>query len=268
MRSTALLRLGFAMLCCLQILAGCAGKQPKTLPLGLAEEQEARALWSGFLAKKHPQALDADIRLGWDVLGSKGAMAATVLVQQPAHLRFAANDPLGRPLILVVADATSFTMVDNRSGHVTRGKIGSQFWRSYVPEAVDPEELLAFLGGFLQDNALQAQAGQDEEHRGFWYQWHDRRALRHAVLLDRDSGTMGRRLLFDAKGEPILELHYADYKQDAASGFVWPGQVRISGKAVTGSLTFQIEKIYSHSPQGAAAFRLSPPPHFPVEEVP
>lgn len=268
MRTTALFRLGLSMVCWLLILAGCAGKQPKTLPLGLAEEQAARALWSAFLAMKHPEALDADIRLGWDVLGSKGGMAATVLVQQPAHLRFAANDPLGRPLILVVADATSFTMVDNRSGHVTRGRIGSKFWRSYVPEAIDPEELLSFLGGFLQGGAPQAQPEQDVENRGVWYQWRDKRTLRHAVLLDRDSGTMQRRLLFDAQGELMLEMRYGDYRKDGASGVVWPAQVHISGKAVTGSLTVQIEKIYSHTPQGAAAFRLAPPPHFTVEEVP
>lgn len=268
MRTTALLRLGLPMLCWLLILAGCAGKQPKTLPLGLAEEQEARALWSRFLAGKHPQALDADIRLGWDVLGSKGGMAATVQVQHPAHLRFAANDPLGRPLILVVADARSFTMVDNRTGHVTRGKIGSKFWRSYVPESVAPEELLSFLGGFLKDDTLQATPEQDEANRGFWYQWRDKQSLRHAVLLDKDSTTMGQRLLFDAKDELILEMRYGDYRKDAASGFVWPGQLHIAGKAVTGTLTVRIEQIYSHTAQGAAAFRLSPPPHFTVEEVP
>lgn len=268
MRTTALLRLGLPMLCWLLILVGCAGKQPKTLPLGPTEEQAARTLWSGFLAGKHPQALDADIRLGWDVLGSKGGMAATVQVQQPAHLRFAANDPLGRPLILVVADASSFTMVDNRTGHVTRGRIGSKFWRSYVPESINPEELLSFLGGFLQDSPLQIQPEQDENNRGFWYQWRDKRAMRHAVLLDRDSGTMGQRMLFDAQGELILEMQYGDYRKDTASGFVWPRQVHITGKAVTGSLTIQIEKIYSHTSLGAAAFRLSPPPHFTVEEVP
>jgi len=268
MRTTALLRLGLPMLCWLLILAGCAGKHPKTLPLGPAEEQAAHALWSGFLTKKQPQALDADIRLGWDVLGSKGGMAATVQVQQPAHLRFAANDPLGRPLVLVVADARSFTMVDNRTGHVTRGRIGSKFWRSYVPESVNPEELLSFLGGFLQDGALQVKPEQDEENKGFWYQWRDKRDLRHAVLLDKDSGTMGQRLLFDAKDELILEMRYGGYRKDATSGYIWPGQLHITGKAVTGSLTIQIEKIYSHTSQGAAAFRLSPPSHFTVEEVP
>jgi hypothetical protein len=267
MRISVIFRLGLPLLCWLFILAGCAGKQPKTLPLNLSEEQEARALWSSFLAGKHPQALDADIRLGWDVLGSKGGVAATVLVQQPSFLRFTANDPLGRSFILAVADATSFTMVDNRSGHVFRGGTGSKFWRSYVPESISPEQLLSFLGGFLSDGDVQAKPAQDENNRAFWYQWRDKRALRHAVLLDRGSGVMQRRLLFDAQGELILEMRYSNYKKDSTNGFVWPGHVQITGKAVTGALTVQVEKIYSHTSQGAAAFHLSPPPHFTVEEV-
>jgi hypothetical protein len=269
MRTIIIARLWLPVLCCLLILSGCAGKQPKTLPLGPVEEQEAGALWSGFLASKRPPALDADIRLGWDVLGSKGGVSATVQLQQPALLHFAANDPLGRSLILAVADATSFTMVDNRIGHVYRGRTDSKFWHSYVPKSVEPQDLFFFLGGFIPEGeAQQVTLEQDVEKKGFWYHWQDKQSMRHYAFLDRRSGELQQRLLFDAQGDSVLELRYSDYRRDPASGYVWPGHLRITGEAVTGTLTVQVEKIYSHTPQGAAAFRLVPPPHFSVEQVP
>lgn len=269
MRTTSVARLIFPVFCCLLILSGCAGKQPKTLPLDPAEEQEAGILWSGFLARQRPQALDADIRLGWDVLGSKGGVGATLQVQRPALLRFAANDPLGRSIILAAADATSFILVDNRIGHVYRGKTTSKFWHSYIPESVAPEDLLSFFGGFLPEGrVLHAKPAQDEENNGFWYQWRDRRSIDHHVLLDRRSGEMHRRLLIDSQDNAILELRYADYRKESASGFAWPWQLRITGEAVTGTLTVQVEKIYSHTPREATAYRLALPPHFTVEQVP
>jgi hypothetical protein len=268
MWTTITARLWVPALCCLLALSGCVGKQPKTLPLGPIEEQEAVTLWSGFVAGKRPSALDADIRLGWDVLGSKGTVSGTLQVQRPALLRFAANDPLGRSLILAVADTTSFTMVDNRIGHVYRGRIDSKFWHSYMPESVAPEDLFYFLGGFVPEGDVFAgKPAQDEENKGFWYHWQDRQSMHHQVLLKRGSGEMQRRLLFDAQGDLVLELHYSDYRKDAASGYLWPGQLRMTGKAVTGTLTLQVEKVFSHTPQGAAAFRLAPPPHFTVEQV-
>lgn len=257
------------LFCCLAILSGCAGKQPKMIPLRGAEEQEAASLWTTFLNSKRPPALDADIRLGWDVLGSKGGIGATLQVQQPAQLRFAANDPLGRALILAVADGTSFTLVDNRAGHVSQGTIHSKFWRSYIPSSVTAEDLFPLLGGFLTEGEGRgANPSLDEQARGFWYQWQDGRGLGHHVLLDRGDGRIRQHLLIDAGGETVLDLQYTDYRQDAKSGYVWPGHLRITGAAITGTLTLQIEQIYSHTPKGKAVFRLVPPPHFTVEQVP
>ncbi|MCL2790408.1 MAG: hypothetical protein FWD79_07150 [Desulfobulbus sp.] len=262
------LRLTLLILGCAAILAGCAGKQPKTVPLAPVEEQEARALWTGFIAGKRPQALDADIRLQWDILGSKGAVGASLLVQQrPALLRVTANDPLGRTLVLAVADASAFTMVDNRIGHVYQGAIPSRFWRSYVPGAILPEDLLPLLGGFLAEGEGEAVApALDEAGQGIWYQWRDVRKREHHVLLDRASGTMVQHLLIDAQGQ-VLTLQYADYQQEKGSDFSWPARLRITGQAVTGTLTMHTEQLFSHLPQEAAAFRVVPPPHFTVERV-
>jgi len=268
MREDRLLRLLFLVMCCVVALAGCASKQPKTVPLAPVEEQEAKTLWADFGSAKRPQALDADIRLQWDVLGSKGGVGASLLVQRPALVRVSANDPLGRTLILAVADASAFTMVDNRSGHAYQGSIHSRFWRSRVPAAVTPWDLLPLLGGFLAEReGGEAAPSRDEAGRGIWYQWRDERKQEHYVLLDRESGTMRQRLLFDKRGNQQLVLHYADYRTEDGGDFYWPARLRISGQAITGTLSVQVERVFSCSPQEAAAFRVVPPPHFTVERV-
>jgi hypothetical protein len=262
-------RFALLILWCVAVFAGCAGRQPKTAPLEPAEEQEARTAWAGFIAAQRPQALDADVRLQWDALGGKGTVAASLLAQQrPVLLRAAAHDPLGRTLILVVADASGFTMIDNRTGHAYQGTIPSRFWRSYVPGAMMPEELLPLLGGFLvEGEGKEVAPALDEAGRGIWYQWGDARKQKHFVLLDRKSGVMMQRLLIDGRGDQVLDVQYADYRKENRSGFSWPARLRITGQAVTGTLTVQFERIFSHSPREAAAFLVAPPPHFTVERV-
>lgn len=255
--------------CCLAFLSGCAGKQPKTVALSGSEEQTAALLWTRFLNTKRPAALDADIRLGWDIIGSKGGLDASLQIQQPAHLRFAANDPLGRAFMIVVADATSFTMADNREGHVSQGTIHSRFWRSYVPPSLRIEDLFPLLGGFLSGEAgRNATASRDKQSQGFWYYWKDARHLRHYVLLNQVDGTMRQHVLIDVHGDSVLDVQYADYRQDARGEYIWPWRLRISGAAITGVLSLHLSQLYSHDPKEKVAFRLAIPPHFTVEQVP
>jgi len=268
MLKQGLVALCFPVCCCLLLLAGCAGKLPHTLPLSTGETQEAGKLWETFLAGKRPVAVDADIRLHWNVLGGKGSIGGTLQAQRPALLRFAAADPLGRSLILAVSDGHTFTLVDNRIGHAYLGRVESKFWRSYVPEAIKPEDLLSMLGGYLREgDGVGAKAAQDGEGGGFWYVWRDARSISHHVLMERRNGEVRRHLLVDGQGEQVLDLRYEDYQKDAKSGFSWPRRLQISGEAVTGDLAVEVERMYSHTPQGTAVYRLTPPAHFTVEQV-
>jgi outer membrane lipoprotein-sorting protein len=253
----------------LLVLSGCATKLPKTKPLTTDQQQEAEDLFRAFAQRPQPPGLDADIRLGWDILGSKGGVDATLQMQQPAFLRFSATDPLGRALFIVVSDGASFTMVDNRIGRIYQGKTDSKFWHSYVPETLQAEDLFFFLSGLLPKEETQTlKTAQDIEEKGFWYVWQDGRSMVHHVLFDWRSKQMVRHLLFDAHGHLVLDMTYSDYNRSQDAGFDWPRHLEITGTAVTGALTVQIKKIYSHAPQPPATFRVVPPPHFTVEQVP
>lgn len=262
-----------AILCCL-VLAGCAGKLPQTSPLPESEARQAVRLWDTFLRSEQPKAIDADLRLRWDVLGSKGGIDAVLQMKQPALLRFAANDPLGRSLILVVSDGQTFTFVDNRQGQAYQGGTDARFWRRYVPDSVQATDLFFYLGGFVDPHQVpRVQPSLDDAGQGYWYVWRDKQAIEHHVLLDQQNAVMHRHLLVDRKGTQLLDLRYSGSvraARGASSGGErpsWPKSVVISGEAVSGEVEVQVEKIYAFAVRGAAPFRLTPPPHFTVEEV-
>jgi hypothetical protein len=259
----------FSLLLCWSVLAGCATKLPQTTPLSPGQQQEAEYFLISFFQSPRPTAVDADVRLGWDVFGSKGSVDASLQLQQPAFLRFSATDPLGRSLLLAVSDGASFTLVDNRIGRIYQGKTDSKFWRSYIPQAILAEDLFYFLGGLLPNVEMKAiGAAQDPERTGFWYVWTDGRSLTHHVLLDRRSKEMTRHLLFDPRGDLILEMTYSAYSGSGDSGFNWPRHLQMTGSAITGALTVQVNTVYAHGPLAPATFHLEPPAHFTVEQVP
>ena len=251
----------------LLILAGCATRLPPTEPLATDEHAEAEALFAGFVARPTPAAIDADLRLNWDFLGSKGGVAAVLQLQRPALLRFAANDPLGRALVLAVSDGAAFTLVDNRQGRVYQGSTDSKFWHSYVPESVAVADVFVLLGAMAPEGRRRvAESGRDKEGTGFWYVLDTSNGSTRHLLLDRRSGTMRRHLLVD-DGEPVLDIVYSGATGADSTGYQWPRELRVTGSAITGTLSVHIDTVFSDQPLPAATFRLTLPPHFTVERV-
>ena len=248
-------------------LAGCATRLPPTEPLAPDEGQEADALFTTFVTNSVPAAVDADLRLNWDFLGSKGGVAAVLQLQRPALLRFAANDPLGRALVLAVSDGAAFTLVDNRQGRVYQGSTDSKFWHSYVPESVAVADVFVLLGAMAPEGTRRvAESGRDKEGTGFWYVLDASNGSTRHLLLDRWSGTMRRHLLVD-DGEPVLDIVYSGATGADSTGYQWPRELRVTGSAITGTLSVHIDTVFSDQPLPAATFRLTLPPHFTVERV-
>ena len=260
-----------AALCCL-LLAGCVGKLPRTVSLPVEEQQQAMERWVQLQRARQPVAVDGDFRLRWDVMGSKGGIDAVLQMQKPTQLRFSANDPLGRPLILAVSDGSHFTFVDNRAGQVYQGSTTAKFWKRYVPEAVQPSDLFYYLGGLIDgQQAASVQPARDESGQGIWYSWRDNHSLQHHVLLDAQGNRLERHLLFDRRGEEILDVRYSGAVRktgaEAGNALMWPEKIELRGEAVSGTVEVQTQKIYDFAVRGAAIFQLTPPPAFSVEQV-
>lgn len=243
---------------CGLLLTGCVSKIPKTTPLRSPESVEALKLWSSYLQHPQPEAVDADYRLRWKVLGSKGGVDAVLLMQQPAKLRFAANDPLGRSLILLVSDGTQFTLVDNRKAEAYHGTTDSDLWHEYVPAALRPEDLFAYLGGLAEPQwGTLVEPSLDAKGAGYWYRWQDPKGLTHYLLLDSREGRVQRHLLIDKDQDDLLDLSYSGQvssPRPGEKGLSWPELVRISGEAVTGEVELSLEKLYGFPYEGQAPF--------------
>ncbi|MBM9612743.1 hypothetical protein JWJ90_00415 [Desulfobulbus rhabdoformis] len=260
----------FTALCGL-LLAGCVSKIPQTTQLSSPESVQALERWSSFLQHPRPKALDADYRLRWKVLGSQGGVDAVLLLQQPAMLRFAANDPLGRALVLLVSDGRRFTLVDNRKAEAYTGNTDSALWHEYVPASIQPQDLFAYLGGLVEPEWIgRVEPFLDAQGKGYWYRFQDQQGLTHYLLLGAQTGRLQRHLLFDEEDDDLLDLDYSGQvgsPRPGEEGLQWPGLVKVSGEAVTGEVELSLEKLYGFSVRGTSAFRLSLPPHYSVKEV-
>ena len=253
---------------CIACLAGCARPFPQTLPLAAGQQAEAERLWYAVATVNIPARFEADFRLGWEILGSKGTIDAFLVVQHPSLLRFSAQDPLGRPLYIAVADGLSFTLADNRKGVVYQGQTGSKFWQTYIPVFLTTDQLPGLLSGLppnLPDRM--PEISQETDQSGFWYVWQDDGHIRHHVLLDKAQGTMSRHLLFNEEEELLLDLSYQEYFQLQGQPS-WPRLLTITGDAVTGTVTLHLAQVVFHADRlPDATFRLTAPPHFTWEQV-
>ncbi len=257
--------LGWLGLIC---LAGCTRPFPQTVPLLEGQQAEAERLWHAVASVNIPARLEADFRLGWEILGSKGAIDAFLTVQPPSFLRFSAQDPLGRPLYIAVADGLTFTLADNRKGAVFQGTTASKFWQAYVPAFLAPEQLPFLLCGLPHNSpARMPEISQQSDQGGFWYVWQDDGHLWHHVLLDRTQGTMSRHLLSNQDQELLLDLAYQEYSQVQGQPS-WPRLLTVTGSAVTGTVTLHLAQVALHADRlPDTAFTLTAPPHFTQEQV-
>ena len=77
---------------------------------------------------------------------------------------------------------------------------------------------------------------------------------------------MRRHLLVD-DGDPVLDIVYSGSTGADSTGYQWPRDLRVTGSAITGTLSVHIDTVFSDQPLPAATFRLTLPPHFTVERV-
>jgi hypothetical protein len=249
-------------------LAGCARPLPPTFPLTEQQVPEAEKLWQTLTGVNIPARFEADFRLGWEILGSKGAVDAFLLVQQPAYIRFSALDPLGRPLYIAVADGLTFSLADNRQERVYQGKVDSKFWQAYVPAFLSPAQLPFLLCGLPYNPPVRMpDASQNSDQDGFWYSWHDDRQTWHQVLLDRAKGIMRRHLVYSQDQDLLLDLAYQDYS-NVPGRQPWPQVLTITGSAVTGTITVHLSQaLFLRDLLTESPFKLTVPPHFSREQV-
>ncbi len=247
----------------LVLLAGCAGRLPPAAPLAPAEEPQARALLDRFLARTCPQALDADVTLAWQGYGNQRAVAATLQARQPGRLRLAVNDPLGRPLLLLVTDGRRFTLVDVTRKEANAGPLDSAFWRQYVPAAVHGRDLFAWLTGLLPAGRMEIRSVlRSTENSDYWFVLDYGDGILHRVRLDPERLLVREHLLLDAGDRMILEAVYTYGGPEDPCPL--PATIRITGHDLKGAFSLAVDRVYTRKSVAETAFRVNLPPHFTI----
>ncbi len=253
------------LLVLLLLAVGCTAKLPRTISVSGDDLAQVQSRWARFVEQRCPDAIDSDIRLGWQAYGRHEYYSATLQAAVPSFLRFAVVDPLGRPVLLLVSDGTTFTLVDNRSAQGYTGRLDSDFIREYLPDTTAGRDIFFLLNGRAGTDIMEVvSARRAVQGNLFWYETVSVDGGRHMFGLGPNH--LRRHLFLDALNKVILDVQYIAYS--AAPGQCgWPGTIRLEGEDLKASFTLEVTKIYGFSPPDPKIFELQIPAHFTVREV-
>ncbi len=256
---------GLLLLFCLVLLPACATRLPPATPLTGGDEQPGRELLARFLAASCPGGLDADVTLAWQGYGNHRQVAAVLQAQTPGLVRLSVNDPLGRPLLLLVIDGRRFTLVDVSREQATIGSMDSSFWHQYMPAAVRGRDLFAWLTGRLPAGPMQViEVLRSTENSDYWFVLDYGDGLRHRVRIDPQRLLLRDHLLLDARGRVVLDVIYT-YGQDRDGACPLPLSLEATGRDLSGSFSLAVDRVYSRGNVADSVFRLHLPPHYSVD---
>ncbi len=249
----------------LLLLVGCAAKLPRTVSVSGDELVQVQNRWASFLKQSCPLAVDSDVRIGWQAYGRHEFYSATLQAAAPSFLRFAVVDPLGRPVLLLVSDGTTFTLADNRNAQGYTGRLDSDFIHEYLPREVSRRDIFSLLSGRAGGDAMEVvSARRAEDGELFWYETVSTDGSRHLIGLGPNH--LRRHLFLDTLQRVVLDVQYSDYPA-ASEQCGWPGAIRMDGEDLAAEFTLEFTKLYGFTQPDPQLFQLQIPPHFTTQEV-
>ncbi len=255
------------LLCLLLLLAGCGGRFTALIPLPDSAKDAAEQQLRDFMAQPLPPAVDADVRLHWDVLGYDGSVDGMLQIQPPAYLRLTIVDPLGRPLFILASDGARYTVIDSRAGKAYTGAAGKGMWQRYIPGSLDPAEVFAVLGGRIPEARRRLQSiGERDNQR--WYVFRDQQGDNTVYYqLDETGTTMVEQVMITEIGEAGIQVTYNGYKRwskNTEKPFLWPEKLTMQGVLVQGDFDIEFKEIVATSQLAPSRFQLTIPDHYQV----
>ncbi|WP_417914775.1 hypothetical protein [Candidatus Electronema sp. JM] len=249
------------------LLGGCALRLPQTERLNKTELKKAEEQLTAFLSQSCVDAVDSDVKLTWRAYAQQETYPAAMQAAAPASLRLALNDPLGRPLLLLGSDGSTFTLADNRKAVGYTGSTELKFVRRFLPAFIPADDLFFWLSGRVRPERLRAAAARSDAQGAIW--WHggssDGKTV-HIFALD-SKNRLSRHLIADKKNDEILfEARYSGYKK-TPKDCAWPGKIELSGKALEAEYSIEFKELFGFGPLDQQQFQITLPPHFTVKQM-
>lgn len=256
------------LFCCL-LLAGCAGKLPRTYSLTVSEREQVLTRLDDFMQRRCSGVLDADVTLEMRFLGKAETVPGTLQALPPSYLRYTVTDPLGRSLAIAVTEGSTFTIVDNRNAEAVTGPVDSAFWNEFVPAGIFVEDIIPWLSGSLSDQDLKITGmyGDMDDAALFWLNSAAGDGLTHEIAFNCVEGVIRRHIIRnDVDGTVVLDITYTRYGRKDMQCPV-PLELVVEGRSITGTLTIRFDRIFMDSTLSPGIFQLDLPDHYTVNEV-
>jgi outer membrane lipoprotein-sorting protein len=256
------------ILALLIFLSGCASKIPSSLPLAEGEKPLILNQLQEFQNRRCAQSLDADVTLEWQMYGKTEKIPSVLQLQSPSFLRYSVVDPIGRQLLILVSDGSSFTLVDNRKAKALTGQVESNFWNKYIPEFITSKDYISWLTGRLPEDVFEVyEIRQDKESVEFvWLLTKWKNNTRHHVLFSLKGNQVIRHIVESDDNETLLDVVYSDY-DPSTPHCTKPNQLKIEGAKITGTLKLHFDEFFPENPISPNIFHLTLPDHFSVKIV-
>ena len=252
------------------LFAGCAARQPLSVPLTPPEEQSARELLSRLINTPCPDFIDADLTLTWQGYGQQRTVRIGLQAAKDGRIRASGFDPLSRPFFIFVTDGHDFTIVDSRQGRGYTGSLNSKLIRSYLPRGVSGKTLFLLLAGRLIDDHNPTDIvllhGDDmENYYRYSFIISDGNTLHSEI--NTDSGLLSRQFILDKNDEIIIDTRYAGSVPVGSDCL--PRTLEVEGEAITGVVRIVFDKVYGDggTTLDDRVFLLQIPAHFTATEV-
>ena len=247
------------------LFSGCAGRLPATLPLNVAQQQDAETLLKMIRQRNCPDFLDADVTMSWQGYGQSRHLKATLQATVDGELRLNILDPLGRAFIILASDGARFFLVDNQKGRGYTGAVDSVFLAEYIPAGFQFSSVFSFLAARLpavEYPLIRLAASRDGN--AYWYIFAGENETRYHVEVDPDHGLPLRQFILNGEGDIVLDVHYQSYQQQNECPY--PTSIMAEGQGVSGSLQLLFDTFYPEAPP-VEIFHLQVPTHFTVQPV-
>lgn len=243
-------------------MAGCAYR-PALRPLGEAELAAGRAAFRQLVAEQGdcPRAIDAEVTVTLNLPWQSGTMAGYLQLMAPGYLKFIGVNPLGQPLLLLGSDGVACRYVLPSERKLYQGLLAETAVSRYLPPGLDAARAYYWLIGRLRPGQVRIEeVSGDPEGAGLWVRFrYQGEAQSELVLFDPRRRSLGRHLLLDAAGRPVLEVAYGAH---TVADCPLPGQVTISGDNRFGRLVLRLNNWVPADTMTAADFAVTAPSDF------
>ncbi len=253
------------MLGCSLLLTGCAGRLPRSSPIQGDERASIIERYRSLLQRDCGRPMDADVSFELKTFGRHRNATGFLQVLPPSFLRATINDPVGRPVFLLVSTGETFILVDSLKGRGIAGSVESITRQDGEPLYLQPEEVVALLQGRLAPpvSSLQDVRRERAAPGPAWLIFSPRQGNRQSILFDPAAGRIRRYVVEGTGGEIILDVVYT-WSDAVEEQCPVPLEIKVSGTVFQGEVSMTYDAVMPDAEVPESLFQLTLPEHYTI----